>query len=69
MKSFWKKESNYDVIYRTRYADNTYHYIHSVGYWHTMPDGTELALLTYQNLSTSGEEFLKLEEKYHLSGA
>ena len=65
-KGFAEHKNPYDVFFRTRHKDG-YHYIHSVGYWHTMPDGTELALLTYQNLSTSGEEFLKLEEKYHLS--
>ena len=65
-RGFAEHKNNYDVFFRSKHEDG-YHYIHSVGYWHTMPDGTELALLTYQNLSTSGEEFLELEEKYHLS--
>ena len=50
VKSFWKKESNYDVIYRTRYADNTYHYIHSVAFWWPMDDGNELILVIYLDL-------------------
>ncbi len=65
-RGFAKHSNNYNVFFRSRHADG-YHYIHSVGYWLTMPDGTELALLTYQNLSASGEEFLELEKKYHLS--
>ena len=65
-RGFAEQRNPYDVFFRSRHQDG-YHYIHSVGYWHTMPDGTELALLTYQDLSSSGEEFLKLDEKYHLS--
>ena len=65
-RGFAEHRNTYDVFFRSRHKDG-YHYIHSVGYWHTMPDGTELALLTYQNLSSSGEEFLKLDEKYHIS--
>ena len=65
-RGFAERRNTYDVFFRSRHKDG-YHYIHSVGYWHTMPDGTELALLTYQNLSSSGEEFLKLDEKYHIS--
>ncbi len=65
-RGFAEHRNPYDVFFRSRHQDG-YHYIHSVGYWHTMPDGTELALLTYQDLSSSGEEFLKLDEKYHLS--
>lgn len=65
-KGFAEHRNTYDVFFRSRHEDS-YHYIHSVGYWHTMPDGTELALLTYQNITSSGEEFLMLEEKYHLS--
>ena len=64
-KEFAEHKSNYDVFFRSRHKDG-YHDIHAVGYWYTMPDGTELALLTYQNLSAAGEEFREFEEKYHL---
>ena len=64
-KGFAEHKNGYDVFFRSRHKDG-YHNIHAVGYWHTMPDGTELALLTYQNLSAAGEEFRDFEEKYHL---
>lgn len=64
-KGFAEHKNGYDVFFRSRHEDG-YHNIHAVGYWHTMPDGTELALLTYQNLSAAGEEFREFEEKYHL---
>ncbi len=64
-KGFAEHRNNYNVFFRTLHEDG-YHNIHAVGYWCTMPDGTELALLTYQNLSDSGKEFLSFEEKYHL---
>jgi len=64
-KEFAAHRGNYDVFFRSRHADG-YHSIHAVGYWITMDDGTELALLTYQDLSAAGEEFKIFEEKYHL---
>lgn len=39
VREFWDKKSNYDVLYRVRYADNTYHFIHSVAFWWPMEDG------------------------------
>ena len=64
-REFAAHRSRYDVFFRSRHADG-YHNIHAVGYWFNAHDGTELALLTYQNLSAAGEEFSKFEEKYHL---
>ena len=62
-RGFAERKNNYDVFFRSRHGD-IYHMIHAVGYWHTMPDGTELALLTYQNLSAAEEEVRKANEKY-----
>lgn len=64
-REFAAHRSRYDVFFRSRHADG-YHNVHAVGYWLNMDDGTELALLTYQNLSAAGEEFKEFEEKYHL---
>ena len=64
-KGFAEHKNSYDVFFRSLHDDG-YRNIHAVGYWCTMPDGTELALLTYQDLSASGEEFKRFEEKYHL---
>ena len=41
---FTHHRSGYNVIFRARHSDG-YHYIHAVGEWMTMPDGTEVALL------------------------
>ena len=66
VKSFWKKESNYDVIYRTRYADNTYHYIHSVAFWWPMDDGNELILVIYLDLHKWSAEVKQAADRYEL---
>ena len=49
---FANKLCGYDLIFRVRHPDG-YHVLHAVGQWQTMPDGTELALLTYSDLSES----------------
>ena len=64
--SFWKKESNYDVIYRVRYADNTYHYIHSVAFWWPMEDGVELILVIYLDLHKWSDEVKQAADRYEL---
>ena len=62
---FAHHRSGYNVIFRARHEDG-YHYVHAVGEWMTMPDGTELALLTYADVSESSKEIAALTEKYHL---
>ena len=66
VKSFWRKESNYDVVYRTRYADNTYHYIHSVAFWWPMDDGNELILVIYLDLHKWSAEVKQAADRYEL---
>ena len=66
LHSFWRKESNYDVIYRARYADNQYHYIHSIAFWWPMEDGTELIPVIYLDLQKWGEEVRKASNRYGL---
>ena len=62
---FAHHRSGYNVIFRSRHSDG-YHYIHAVGEWMTMPDGTELALLTYMDVSQSSKEIAVLKERYNL---
>lgn len=51
--SFTKHESDYDVIYHSKDFKGNCRLIHTVGYWQTMEDGTELAFLYYTNLAHS----------------
>ena len=62
---FAHHRSGYDVIFRARHEDG-YHYIHAAGEWMTMPDGTELAVLTYMDVSQSVKEITTLTEKYNM---
>ena len=62
---FARHRSGYDVIFRSRHEDG-YHFIHAVGKWQIMPDGTELALLTYADVSQSTQEITALNEKYRV---
>ncbi len=55
----------YDVIFRGQLVDD-FHFIHAVGKWLTMSDGTELALLTYTDMSDSKEKILKTAESYQV---
>ena len=66
VKSFWRKESNYDVIYRVRYADNTYHYIHSAAFWWPMDDENELILVIYLDLHKWSAEVKQAADRYEL---
>ena len=62
---FANKRSDYDLIFRTRHADG-YHVIHTIGKWQIMPDGTELALLTYSDLTANFSAMHGSEESYNL---
>ena len=66
VKEFWSKQSDYDVIYRVRQADNEYHYVHSVAFWWPMDDGSELILVIYLDLHKWGEEIRKSSTRYGL---
>ena len=62
---FANKRSDYDLVFRTRHADG-YHVIHAMGKWQIMPDGTELALLTYSDLTANFSAMHGSEESYNL---
>ena len=49
---FAHHRSGYDQLIRCRHEDG-YHLLHVIGYWQTMPDSTELAFLTYTDVSES----------------
>ena len=49
---FAHHRSDYDLLIRCRHQ-NGYHLIHAIGYWQTMPNGTELAFLTYTDVTAS----------------
>ena len=63
--SFANRLSDYDLVFRTRRGDD-YHYIHAFGRWQTMPDGTELAVLVYVDVSDSEKAIQFLNQKYKL---
>ena len=62
---FANHRSGYDLVFRSRHADG-YHVLHAVGKWQTMPDGTELALLTYSDITESFDAMAGLAEDYNL---
>ena len=49
---FAHHRGEYDQLIRCRHEEG-YHLIHVVGHWQTMPGGTELAFLTYTDVSAS----------------
>ena len=64
-EEFINHRSGYNVIFRSRHKDG-YHYIHAVGGWMTMPDGTELAALTYTDVSGSRDAISAATKEYGL---
>ena len=67
VREFSNHLCGYDVIYRGKYSQNDdYHYIHSIGRYQTAPDGTELAIFAYTDISESQSESNVLVENYTL---
>ena len=66
VRDFWNKQSDYDVIYRVREADNEYHYIHSIAFWWPMEDGPEVIVVVYLDLHKWGNEIRKRSTQYGL---
>ncbi len=63
--AFARHEGDYNMLFRARHPDG-YHYLHAIGKWQIMPDGTELALLCYSDVSQSKEEIARMTERYRL---
>ena len=64
-EEFANHRGGYDLVFRTRHPDG-YHILHAVGKWMTMPEGTELALLTYADLTANFDAISGSMEDYHL---
>ena len=66
VRNFWAKKANYDVLYRVRYADNEYHYVHSVAFWWPVEEGTELILVIYLDLQKWQDSVKQAADSYEL---
>ena len=64
-EEFIGHRSGYNVLFRCKHKDG-YHYIHAIGGWMTMPDGTELAALTYTDVSESRSTITAAAREYDL---
>ena len=62
---FLEKKTDYDITFRVR-MDDGYHLMHSIGYWQTMEDGTDLAFLVYQDVQKHKDMFVEIANKYKL---
>ena len=64
-----RQEGPYDVIFRCRLSaiePGKYALIHGIGSWQTMPDGTELIVIAYANLSGTIRTIREKTEAYGL---
>lgn len=64
-EEFLKKAGPYDVVFRCRIG-NKYEFYHGFGQWQTMPDGTELAVIVYVNVTETKEQMITVAESYEL---
>ena len=60
---FANHRGDYDLAFRTRHPDG-YHILHAIAKWLTMPDGTELALVTYADLTANFDAISGSMEDY-----
>ena len=60
------KKTEYDITFRARKNGGEYHLIHSIGYWQTMEDGTELAFIVYYDVQKHEDMLLEISRKYKL---
>lgn len=74
---FINHKSVYDIVFRSQmrvsdydpkieHDDEKYVQIHGIGRWQTMPDGTELAIVSYANLSETQKAISETMEIYSL---
>ncbi len=66
---FLRHEGPYDVVFRCRLSAierGKYTLIHGLGSWQTMPDGTELAVIAYANLSDMIQTIQEKTQAYGL---
>ena len=60
-----RRTENYDQLIRCRHEDG-YHLIHVIGRWQVMPDGTEVAVMVYTDVSSSQKAIEDSTLKYLL---
>ena len=66
-REFAARLCGYDVIYRGKYnPDDDYHYVHSIGRFQPTPDGSDLAVFVYADISESQSESKMLVESYEI---
>lgn len=65
VEGFVDRKYGYNIFFRSRHSDG-YHIIHAVGYWQSMPDGKELAFVTWQDIDAAREDMQKAFEDYNL---
>ena len=68
-EEFLHQEGPYDVVFRCRLSaidKEKYALIHGLGGWQTMPDGTELAVIAYANLSATMKTIQEQTQAYGL---
>ena len=65
VEGFTSRKFGYNIFFRSRHIDG-YHTIHAVGYWQPMPDGKELAFVTWQDIDAARENMQKADEDYDL---
>ncbi len=63
-EEFARHQKPYNNIFRACDEDGNIHWIHAIGYWQNMPDGTELAFCYYLNLSKSEEQIESYSKRY-----
>ena len=62
---FLRQQGPYDVVFRCRIGEQ-YEYIHGLGHWQKMPDGTELAVIGYMNVTETKDNMFTVSEAYDL---
>ena len=68
VRDFAAHLSGYNVVYRSNYrGDEGYRYIHSVGRYQDTPDGSDLAVFVYTDISDNEGERNELVANYELS--
>lgn len=68
VRDFSSHISGYNVVYRSNYmGDEGYRYIHSVGRYQPTPDGSDLAVFVYTDISDNEGERNELLANYELS--
>ena len=68
VRDFAARLSGYNVVYRSNYrGDEDYRTIHSVGRYQAMPDGSDLGVFVYTDISDNESERNELFASYELS--